>query len=519
MEDPIRDDNPVDSLKHYLDCFTQLLLDGMVENNIIKKDKDALRPDEQAYSIVFDNPQVTSIDNLLSKSKEIILNFKLFKETIHAVGYALDIRKSKNSNILSHLKQNGAFPNTPIDQINAILKFIDITDQSLTSNDIIQDILTSVDHYNINFTQLINDTLQYFTYEKVRLIFTDNHFESILDEKKSINKQFDIVGLGKQKSHDILIDVKYRRRNISPFNKNMLFQYTDSLKKYDGLSNKENLFFIIVFSFEENNKFEEIKLRFRKSIEDIFPEFLERIILLPINIISLHEIGNELDQCVSEFNSKKRIVEILFRQNPYLIKDSEHYDATSAFIQSSSGSFATWVKVPPKAFFLQEPMNNRYIIGHDTQKGQFKVINGNKHRHANAWGFNISPNKYNTENEGPPTEVHWRLWLSNAKFENLNLNYPNWEETETRWHHFFVRWNHSKPIIELFQNGKLITSSSDYIKNWPNSYAGYVSIGNWPNHHKFHHLNMELFRTVLSQIYLSDSWLKNEISRNQPNFM
>lgn len=502
-------------LKQFIDCFTQSLLDEMVSNNIIKETSDALRPDEQAYSLVFEQADGEGIDNIPSKKKENLNNLNLFKSAIKAVGHALNIKNSKISNIISDLKDSNTFINSSSEQIDELIKIIDINSELLSTAEIQNGIINTIENYKINFSQLINDVLKFYTHEKAVKVFPDKSFGKQAVKSTIENSSFDIIGISNNQTHDTLFGVKYRRKNISSYS-SILYQYVDSLAKYDKKSNKENILFILVFTFEESKKNEEIKYRFNKDIEDLFPEFAGRIIFLPLNVNSIYELGNKLDECLIDSINVKRKVEILFKSNPYLVPLNEKYQATSAFIQSQIGSFACWVKVPPLSFFCEKPMNNIYIIGHDTSNGQAEVVNG-ENVHANAWGFCLSPNKFNTLHKVPPTSVHWRLWTSNEKYENFYLKCPAWKEKETKWHHFFIRWNHNNPSLELFFDGILIDSSNTYLPFWPKLYFDYVSVGSWLNNHKYHHLNMELYRTVFSQIFLNDSWLKNELNRNCPS--
>jgi len=75
----------------------------------------------------------------------------------------------------------------------------------------------------------------------------------------------------------------------------------------------------------------------------------------------------------------------------------------------------------------------------------------------------------------------WKFWLvPNNPAHGKSWRYEDREEIRLGWHHFLVRWNHEKPILEVLLDGNPIISEADYVPHWPKRIMADITVGCWP---------------------------------------
>jgi len=182
----------------------------------------------------------------------------------------------------------------------------------------------------------------------------------------------------------------------------------------------------------------------------------------------------------------------------------------SRLIRSPKGSFATWIYLHQFGEGIRKLVNNRYIIAHDTNKGVAKQIGEHK-LYVNVFALSRGPKKFN-----PPEHPVWKLWLANAQGEKRIWEWEDSEELEPGWHHFLIRWDHARPLLEFLIDGQGVIKDDNYIKNWPGEYDGKIMVGTWSGRGTVHYIETQLWRTMLYYGFLDDDWLKRELALPAP---
>lgn len=182
----------------------------------------------------------------------------------------------------------------------------------------------------------------------------------------------------------------------------------------------------------------------------------------------------------------------------------------SKFLQSPSGSIASWAYLQPFGEGIRKLINNRYIVAHDSNFGNGKQI-GNHFRYVNVFALCYGPKFWS-----PPHNPVWKLWLANGNGEGRDWQWEDSEEFKPGWHHFLIRWNHGQPLLELLIDGNSVIRRDDYRKYWPDEYADQALLGTWANRSSIHFIETWLWRTIPSFNFLDDAWLNKELTIVQP---
>ncbi len=211
--------------------------------------------------------------------------------------------------------------------------------------------------------------------------------------------------------------------------------------------------------------------------------------------------------------NKKNSQEITAFKEPRVVTNERAQSAaplSSKFIQSPTGSISIWVYLHPFGEGIRKLENNRYIVSHATNNGSTKTIN-DKEVYVNVFSLCRGPMKWD-----PPRNPAWKLWLLNNKGEGRCWTFDDSEEIRPGWHHFIIRWDDGKPILELLIDGDLKITKSNYKKYWPNEYSNQILLGTWANRLRIHFVETWLWRAIPSTIYLDDAWLNRELSITRP---
>ncbi|HXC06364.1 MAG TPA: hypothetical protein VNZ86_16515 [Bacteroidia bacterium] len=197
-----------------------------------------------------------------------------------------------------------------------------------------------------------------------------------------------------------------------------------------------------------------------------------------------------------------------------IVKLKESTPVFPDFIESLTGSFATWVFLPEVESFFKSPMNHKYILGVATNNGRHKSRSNGSIFYENALGLCLAPNTFSANKE-LPTAIYWKLWFTNSSGEEFQMQSVQLDKRFEGWHHIAIRWWHNQNRLELLIDGVVVTkATSSYMNSWPKLVSDTeITIGNWPNRNLIHNLNMQLFRTISSSEYLPNHWFNKEMNK------
>lgn len=122
-------------------------------------------------------------------------------------------------------------------------------------------------------------------------------------------------------------------------------------------------------------------------------------------------------------------------------------------------------------------MNNRHIFAHAVSPSS---------PYKNVLSFHRGPEKFEEGKKDKPT---WQLWLVPDASIHGVWRHPDTETIEVGWHHFLVRWDHQKPVLELLLDGQAIIHTEDYLKYWPHRVLTSMTVGCWPNPWREHYID------------------------------
>jgi hypothetical protein len=124
---------------------------------------------------------------------------------------------------------------------------------------------------------------------------------------------------------------------------------------------------------------------------------------------------------------------------------------------------------------LRRLVNNRYIIAHAVQTTP---------PYSNVVAVARGPRRFS---ETEIREPVWKLWLKNDVDESKLLMVADSEQIQEGWHNFLLRWDHSKPVIELILDGHVLLADAAYLEAWPTRFMADISFGAWPRRSPEHY--------------------------------
>jgi hypothetical protein len=84
------------------------------------------------------------------------------------------------------------------------------------------------------------------------------------------------------------------------------------------------------------------------------------------------------------------------------------------------------------------------------------------------------------------------------------------------WHHFLVRWDHDKSVLELLVDHTALIHVEDYKRYWPTEASETMTIGCWPSLAKIHVVNTSIWRAQVLQGFPADGWIRQELKQSRP---
>ncbi len=186
----------------------------------------------------------------------------------------------------------------------------------------------------------------------------------------------------------------------------------------------------------------------------------------------------------------------------------------SRILKKPRGGISVWVYLHPFERGIRDLENNRYILSHDTNSGQIKKIEGEE-RYLNV--FALSHGAELPESQIP--NPIWKLWITNSRGEPWLAKYPDSRDLTTGWHHFLVRWDHDKPLLQLLIDGKKVIDRDDYYKHWPTEYVDHLLIGAWTDKAREHYVETHLCRAQAIYDFPNDDWVAEERKNIPPEVL
>jgi hypothetical protein len=230
------------------------------------------------------------------------------------------------------------------------------------------------------------------------------------------------------------------------------------------------------------------------------------LILLVVAYISAHSIDAVLRDQPND--------PVEFRE-PRLVtsRDPQSFGTISSEIldpKAPEGGISVWVYLHPFGQGIRRLENNRYLIGHGTNGGHTKDFEDGA-RYPNMVSLRHRPT-----NDNPLRDPIWEVCISNQSGREWTFNYPDSQKFEPGWHHFVIRWDHRRPLIELLIDGELIAQRNDYLAHWPEQRDQSIWIGTWPNRGPIHYVETQLWRAQAIKMWPADKWIKGELRRRKP---
>jgi len=167
---------------------------------------------------------------------------------------------------------------------------------------------------------------------------------------------------------------------------------------------------------------------------------------------------------------------------------------SSDFLKNNRGSIAIWVWFFPNNnnIGIRTLGNHSYVIAHDTNNGD--PLTPGKYDYQNGFGFLL-----NKRNE-------WEFWISDNKGSKYQgKTFPDSSsEIKGGWNLLVIRWNHTKPVLEILVNGNYKLQLSDYHKYWPTTYNQHLFIGTWQSKASMHYIDTYVTQPLTMSKYISD---------------
>ena len=167
-------------------------------------------------------------------------------------------------------------------------------------------------------------------------------------------------------------------------------------------------------------------------------------------------------------------------EKPHLI-DFQHPESVGAIdatvLECKKGGFELCIYLHPFGRGIRRLFNNRHILAHATLPSS---------PYKNVFSFHRGPLEFVAGKKDKPT---WQLWLvSDASFHGA-WKCGDAATIETGWHHFIIRWDHDRPVLELVLDGNVIITTTEYLKCWPNRVLTSMTVGCWPNPWREHYID------------------------------
>jgi predicted phosphodiesterase len=170
---------------------------------------------------------------------------------------------------------------------------------------------------------------------------------------------------------------------------------------------------------------------------------------------------------------------------PHLV-DYEHPESVgtldATILECKKGGFELCIYLHPFGQGIRKLFNNRHLLAHATSPTS---------PYRNVFSLVRGPLAFDEENKDSPT---WKLWLASDSARGKSWNHADTKTIRDGWHHFLVRWNHDKPLLEVLLDGKAIISEKDYLDFWPKRVLTSMAVGCWQSPWREHYVDTYMAR-------------------------
>jgi hypothetical protein len=172
-------------------------------------------------------------------------------------------------------------------------------------------------------------------------------------------------------------------------------------------------------------------------------------------------------------------------------------------LRKPSGGVACCVFVSPFGKGIRNLVNNRYLFSHaGTPVSPY----------ANVFSLLRGPRKFEKD------EIHipvWKLWLCNGSSNGNWYHIGDTDSFPSGWHSFVVRWDHTKPSLELVIDGQVLISVNNYLPHWPEQFTSEITVGAWPRPWSEHYIETCAARWKVLENAFDTSAIEEEKSAAQ----
>jgi hypothetical protein len=170
--------------------------------------------------------------------------------------------------------------------------------------------------------------------------------------------------------------------------------------------------------------------------------------------------------------------------------------ASTRVLGLAAGGLSLWVYLTAFDTGVRLLENNRYIIAHATST---------KESYRNVFSCCRGPINFRSE-EGRKTPA-WKLWLVDGAGSGKVWHCVDSDSLKVGWHHFLVRWDHERAILELLVDHIVVIHAEDYKPYWPAEASEKMTIGCWPSLSQIHVVNTSIWRAQVLQGFPADGWI------------
>jgi predicted phosphodiesterase len=148
---------------------------------------------------------------------------------------------------------------------------------------------------------------------------------------------------------------------------------------------------------------------------------------------------------------------------------------------------------------IRRLVNNRHVFAHAVMASS---------PYKNVFSFHRGPASF----QGPKKDVPmWHIWLVTENSRGNSWQVPDTEHISRGWHHFAIRWDHTKPILELLLDGQPVIDTAAYREYWPKRVLTSMSVGCWPNPWSEHYINTWVCRAQVMRAPFATESIKESI--------
>ncbi len=289
-------------LQPFLNYLKEILLQYLIDTKLIEEVAVSTNITGY-YKFVQRIGKIDTEDNP-QKETNNINGYFYFKELVINIYFNLKLDDSNNSrNIpLSQLirKLSDLGVNTvPLESNTHLLEILDNGDKILDDLEIRSNATKLFEEYRVNFDSYVLKLLKFYLKYKASKFFTEHYFNQNILTENLRNIGFDFAAINRREDYpDILFQTKYRKKRLTQNIKDNIYQAHEYLSKYNSNNNKTNCLVMVIFTDENLSGYEKARYIFRQNLGEIFPNYLDKILFIPVSTLNLHFIDDEFTKII-----------------------------------------------------------------------------------------------------------------------------------------------------------------------------------------------------------------------------